>query len=188
MIPYTFIRHRAFSVSASLNLLQNHKLDPSQNSPTSSPWEAILKLGKQTSEGANGRGRFLNLWWSPLSKFFSKTRATVSTRFGATGISMIGVTRESVVQWFQSWHDIVSWWSRGSQLTTVQKIKSERTSFGNHLLSILKNNGINHLIARLKIVPFVVNAYLGGRRLTSTQALGFQIKLQKKDYPLPFHI
>lgn len=151
--------------------------DPSQNSPSQSPWEAILKLGRRTSEGQRGRARFLQLWRSSLQPFFSKEKATSSTVKGVVGISMIGLTRENVVQWFQSWHDLVSWWSRGSQLTTVQK--SERTSFGTYLLVILRNNGINHLIARLKIMLFVVNAYLGGRRLTSTAELGFRVKLQK---------
>lgn len=151
--------------------------DPSQNSPSSSPWDAILKLGRRTSEGARGRARFLQLWRSCLQPFFSKEKATSSTVKGVVGISMIGLTRENVVQWFQSWHGLVSWWSRGSQLTTVQK--SEAKNFGTYLLVILRNNGINHLIARLKIMLFVVNAYLGGRRLTSTANLGFRIRLQK---------
>jgi hypothetical protein len=151
--------------------------DPSQNSPTSSPWETILKLGRRTSEGQRGRSRFLNLWRSALQPFFAKRRATQSTVKGAVGISMIGLTRENVTQWFHSWHDIVSWWSRGSSLTTVQK--NERKSFGLFLARILKHNGINHVIARLKIMLFVVNAYLGGRRLTSTAELGFRIRLQK---------
>jgi hypothetical protein len=151
--------------------------DRSQNSPSQSPWEAILKLGRRTSEGQKGRARFLNLWRSPLAKFFAKNKATTSTRYGAVGISMIGLTCGNVVQWFNTWHDIVSWWSRGSELSTVQK--NERESFARYLLRILKNNGVNHLIARLKVMLFVVNAYLGGRRLTSTQNLGFRIKLQK---------
>lgn len=151
--------------------------DLSQNSPSLSPWETILKLGRRTSEGQKGRARFLNLFRSPLAKFFAKTKATTSTRYGAVGISMIGLNPGNVVQWFQSWHDIVSWWSRGSSLSTVQK--NERDTFARWLLRILRHNGINHLIARLKVMLFVVNAYLGGRRLTSTQNLGFRIKLQK---------
>lgn len=151
--------------------------DPSQNSPTASPWETVLKLGRRTSEGSAGRTRFLNLWRSVMQPFFSKVKATRSTIKGEIGISMIGLTRENVAQWFHTWHDLVSWWSRGSQLSTVQK--NERNSFGAFLSVILRNNGINHLIARLKIMLFVVNAYLGGRRLTSTEDLGFRIRLQK---------
>lgn len=150
--------------------------DPSQNSPSQSPWETILKLGKRTSEGQRGRTRFLNLFRSVLQPYFSKVKATQSTKVGVQGISMIGLTRENVVEWFCSWHDLVSWRSRGSLLTTAQQ--NERKSFGVYLSVILKNNGINHLIARLKVMLFVVNAYLGGRRLTSTQSLGFRVKLQ----------
>jgi hypothetical protein len=150
--------------------------DPSQNSPSLSPWESVLRLGRRTSEGQKGRARFMNLWRSPLQKFFAKNKATTSTRYGAVGISMIGLNCGNVVEWFCTWHDIVSWWSRGSQMTTAQK--NEREAFAVYLLRILKNNGINHLIARLKIMLFVVNAYLGGRRLTSTENLGFRIKLQ----------
>jgi len=151
--------------------------DPSKNSPSRDPFETILKLGKRSSEGQKGHARFLNLWRSQLQRFCSKSKATTSTRYGAVGISMIELNIGNVVQWFNTWHDIVSWWSRGSLMTTVQK--NEREAFAVYLLRILKNNGINHLISRLKIMLFVVNAYLGGRRLSSTESLGFRIKLQK---------
>jgi hypothetical protein len=151
--------------------------DPSQNSPPQSPWDSILLLdGKRSSTGARGKARFLNLWRSVLQPFFAKAKATKSTRYGAVGISMIGLNCRNVVKWFCQWHDLVSWWSRGSLLSTVQK--NERSSFAAYLLRILKNNGINHVIARLKIMLFVVNAYLGGRRLTDTTQLGFRVKLQ----------
>lgn len=151
--------------------------DPSQNSPKSSPWADILKLGRRTSEGRRGKERFLNLWRSRLSRFFAKKRATVSSVKGVQGISMIGLTGRNILQWFDSWHEIVSWWSRGSVLTTAQK--NESANFGRHLLGLLMNNGVNHVIARLKIMLFVVNAYLGGRRLTSTAELGFRVRLRK---------
>jgi hypothetical protein len=151
--------------------------DPSQNSPKLSPWDLILKLGKRTSEGRKGKNRFLYLFSSKLLSYKSKISASQSTITGSVGISMIGLTRENVCKWFDQWHDIVSWWSRGSLVTTTQE--AERKRFGSYLLVILKNNGINHLIARLKIMLFVVNAYLGGRRLDSTASLGFRVKLQK---------
>lgn len=150
--------------------------DPSQNSPSLDPFETVLKLGRRSSEGKKGKARYMNLFRSSLQEFFAPKKATMSTKAGAAGISMIGLTNSNIVKWFTQWHDIVSWWSRGSLLTTVQK--NERDSFGSYLKTIFENNGVNHLIARLKIMLFVVNAFLGGRRLTTTAELGFRVKLQ----------
>jgi len=167
--------------------------DTSQNSPTSQ-WGEILNLGNQTSTGSRGRTRFLNLWRTILQKFLSKSKVSNSTQMGVTGVSMIGLTSRNVRQWFHTWHDLLSWWSRGSVPATVQikkgsKVKLNKlskearldlhpfASFGIFLYRILRSNGVNHLIARLKIMLFVVNSYLGGRKLESTQALGFRIKL-----------
>lgn len=153
--------------------------DTSQNSPNptnTTPWGELLNLRpSQDSKGRRARGRFLSLFESSLKRFLHKSKLSCSTLRGFERISMIGLTRENVVQWFQTWHDLVSWWSRGSLATTVHK--AERTSFGLKLRTILVHNGISHLIARLKMMLFVVNAYLGGRRLSSTQSLGFRIRL-----------
>jgi hypothetical protein len=150
--------------------------DPSQNSPNLDPFETVLKLGRRSSDGRKGKARYLNLFRSKLQEFFAPVKATMSTKVGAAGISMIGLSGRNIEKWFHTWHDIVAWWSRGSKLTTVQK--NERSSFAVYLKTILENNGVNHLIARLKIMLFVVNAYLGGRRLTTTSELGFRIRLQ----------
>lgn len=149
---------------------------PSQNSPSTSPWETILKLGKRTSEGRKGRERFLNAFRSILQPFFAAQKVSSSTQYGVTGTSMIGLSVSNIRQWFHTWHDLLSWRSRGSSATTAQK--NGAIVFGAYLKRILRANGINHLIARLKIMLFVVNAYLGGRHLTDTQSLGFRIRLR----------
>jgi hypothetical protein len=154
----------------------------SQNSPspgkhsTSSPWGEVLNLGSQTSTGRRGKRRLLNLFSTRLTEFLSNRMVSTSTQSGTRGISMVQLSVSNIRQWFLSWHDIVSWWSRGSSMTTVHRV--EANSFALWLTQVLKRNGINHLIARMKIMLFVVNAYLGGRKLTSTQSLGFRIRLR----------
>jgi prophage antirepressor-like protein len=152
---------------------------PSQNSPhpkPTSPWGDLLNLGsKQTSQGRRGRRRLLNLFNTRLESFLSKHKVSQSTSFGSKAVSMVGLTVGNTCKWFTSWHDTVSWWSRGSSMSTVQAV--EANSFGLRLSRVLKNNGVNHLISRLKIMLFTVNAFLGGRKLKSTADLGYRIRL-----------
>lgn len=115
------------------------------------------------------------LFHSTLTPFTVKVMGQGESPDLFEGVSMVKLTPRNICQWFHKWHDVLSWWSRGSQLATVSR--DERTSFGIYLRKILSRHGINHLIARLKIMLFVVNAYLGGRKLTSTQGLGFRVRL-----------
>jgi hypothetical protein len=157
----------------------NSSSQNSQNSPprhgSPSPWGEVLNLGSQSSEGRRGRRRLLNLFSTRLTEFLSNQKVSTSTQSGTRGISMVQLSVSNIRQWFRSWHEIVSWWSRGSSMTTVHRV--EANSFAIWLTQVLKRNGINHLIARMKIMLFVVNSYLGGRKLNSTQPLGFRIRL-----------
>jgi len=155
---------------------QNSQNSPTRPSQSSSPWGETLNLGSQTSEGNRGKKRLLTLFSSKLQGFVGSQKVSNSTQAGSRGISMVQLSVDNIRQWFTSWHEIVSWWSRGSSMTTVHR--TEANSFALWLTQVLKRNGINHLIARLKIMLFVVNAYLGGRKLKSTQTLGFRIRLR----------
>lgn len=154
---------------------QNSQNSPNHNPRPTSPWGDLLNLGSQTSRGRRGRRRLLNLFSSRLQEFVSPHKVSNTTQAGVRGISMVQLTGSNIRQWFQSWHDLVSWWSRGSTMSTVSRI--EANSFGLWCEKVLRKHGIAHLISRFKIMLFVVNAYLGGRKLTSTQALGFRIRL-----------
>jgi len=161
----------------------NNQKSPPPRSRTPSPWGEILNLGYQTSQGRRGKRRLLNIFSTRLSEFLSNRKVSTSTQTGTRGISMVQLSVSNIRQWFSSWHEIVSWWSRGSSMTTVHRVESN--SFAIWLTQVLKRNGINHLIARMKIMLFVVNSYLGGRKLTSTQSLGFRIRLRNG---LPAHL
>lgn len=154
-----------------------------QKSPHSQ-WDEVLNFGRQTSKGSRGRQRLLQMWRSQLQPFFAKRKLSSSTKVGVESISMVKLTVGNVCEWFHSWYQLVSWWSRGSNYTTV-RLSREQGSFARHLQTVLKSNGTNNLIARLKIMLFVVNAFLGGRRLDSTEELGFRVSLS---HGLPRHI
>jgi hypothetical protein len=91
-------------------------------------------------------------------------------------VLMVNLTEGNFIKWFHTWHERLSWWSRGSQIATVPRV--EANSFGLKLYHIWKKNGVNHMINRMKIMLYVVNAFLGGRKVTSTADLGFRIRLR----------
>lgn len=143
--------------------------DSSKTSPTyGHPFLEELQYKGSPVSRARGEKRVLNLFHSPFKNM--KARAVDGEK-----VSMITLTHRNVCSWFTKWHDMVSWWTRGSQLTTVAM--AERTTFGLQLLSYLKHNGINYVISRMKISLFVLNSFLGGKKLASTQDLGMRIKL-----------
>jgi hypothetical protein len=105
---------------------------------------------------------------SPLLRF-------VEGSTSAIGSLMIKLTDGNILEWLTMWHERLHWWSRATVPGTISR--TEVNTFGHFLRHILRHNGINHVIQRLKIMLFVVNAYLGGRKLTTTQGLGFRIRL-----------
>lgn len=50
--------------------------------------------------------------------------------------------------------------------------------FAKHLQDLIRHNGIDFTIARLKVMLFALYSYVGGNPLSSTAELGHQIKLQ----------
>jgi hypothetical protein len=89
--------------------------------------------------------------------------------------SMIKIHQGNLLDWLQIWYNKVHFWARGSLPTTVHV--HERNSFGHTLRRLLVTQGLTTVIARMKISLFVLNSYVGGIRVTSTQDLGIRIRL-----------
>jgi hypothetical protein len=119
------------------------------------------------------RTRLMSMFNSLLKAF---KKANKSGSQGEQESLMIKLSDGNILQWFQTWHSQLSWWSRGSQMSTVAT--AERNSFGLQLRHFLRYQGINALIMRLKISLFAVNSYLGGNSLKSTESLGMRIRLR----------
>lgn len=158
---------------------------PSQNSPTfvesmTHPYlEGITFTGKEGSEsGRRAKGRIQTFFKSRLDSFRKK-----EIKVDTLGIkrwekvTMVNLNSRNVAKWFNQWHSLVSWWSRGSLMSTVAE--AERNSFGLGLKSSLQKRGIQDVIRRLKVSLCVVNSFLGGQRLTTTQPLGLRMRLSK---------
>lgn len=151
---------------------------PSQNSPSPKSLRLVLEefiFGTRQSQGSRGRKRARFFFSSKLLPFAVRVNGTRGFGLLEDGILMVKLTERNLLQWFHTWHDNLSWWSRGSQLATVPRL--ERNLFGTRILKLFVSHGVNHLIQRFKIMLYVVNAYLGGRKLTSTVDLGFRIRL-----------
>jgi len=117
------------------------------------------------------RGHTLRtLLTSPLTRF-------TDSETGEAGTLMVKLTDGNILQWLTMWHNRLHWWSRSTVPGIVTS--AEVSTFAIYLKGLFLRHGINHIIQRLKISLFVVNAYLGGRRMTSTQDLGFRIRLSK---------
>jgi len=151
--------------------------DPnSQNSPplTDPATNDILMdffFPKGTKKVAVSRRRghtLRTLLTSPLIRF-------TDSETGEAGTLMVKLTNGNILQWLTMWHNRLHWWSRSTVPGIVTA--AEVTSFAIYLKGLFLRHGINHLIQRFKISLFVVNAYLGGRRMTTTQDLGFRIRL-----------
>jgi hypothetical protein len=160
--------------------------DQSLNSQNSPPrvtdelfghFQTIAVFGNQRGGTKAAARRLGNLFNSLLSRFRHKEPGPKDSKGNNTWTetSMIKLSKGNLLQWFLTWHDQVSWWSRGSECSTVAK--AERAAFGHSLVNIFVHNGINQLIMRLKISLFVVNSFLGGTVLKSTQSLGMRIRL-----------
>jgi len=153
--------------------------DPSTGSSQNSPKELANRsvpfaLGPMSS---TARRRLQTMFNSLLDRFLLRERTYKTSSGPATmeKTSMIKLTGRNARHWFTTWYNLVSWYSRGTTITTVAM--TERNSFGLYLVRILKTRGIMEVIQRFKISLFVINSYLGGKRMTTTEDLGKRIRL-----------
>lgn len=147
----------------------DNSADPnSQNSPENfreHPWLSALLPKKGKANKARKQVRYM----------FHSPFANPSWRMKGSEESMIKLHQGNLLDWLRIWYNKVSFWVKGSLPTTVHV--HERNSFGHTLRRLLVNQGLTHMIARMKICLFVLNAYVGGIRIESTQDLGFRIRL-----------
>lgn len=153
----------------------NSSTGSSQNSPKEIANRSVpFALGPMSS---TARRRLQTMFNSLLDRFLLRER-TYKTDSGPASMektSMIKLTSRNARHWFTTWYNLVSWYSRGTAITTVAM--TERNTFGLYVVRILKTRGIMEVISRFKIMLFVVNSYLGGRKLTTTQDLGKRVRL-----------
>lgn len=128
-----------------------------------------------TPMSSSSRRRLQTMFSSLLDKFLHKERKGSGPTATFEKTSMIKLTVRNARHWFNQWYNLVSWYSRGNAITTVAM--TERNSFALYVVRILKNRGIMDLITKFKIMLFVVNSYLGGKKLSHTQDLGTRVRL-----------
>jgi len=143
-----------------------HSTDPSsQNSPYKGhPWlSAFSRKG-----GSRALKKVKYQFHSPFSTRYWKGRNSETT--------MIQIHEGNLMDWLRIWSAKLHFWARGFYPVPIVH-RTETMAFGHNLLRILKTQGIQALILRLKICLFAVNSYMGGTKLSSTQDLGFRVRL-----------
>lgn len=110
------------------------------------------------------------------AKQLLRSALTEFSVMGDSGSLMVKLSDGNIRKWLTMWHDRLHWLSRATVPGNITNL--EVSSFAENLRRLLKHNGVNSLIQRFKISLFVVNAYIGGRKLLSTQDLGMRIRLR----------
>jgi len=151
----------------------DNSADPnSQNSPVAlktlreHPWLSAL-LPRSKGRANKARKQVKYLFHSPFANPHWREKGSEE--------SMIKIHQGNLLDWLRIWYNKVHFWARGSLPTTVHV--HERNSFGHTLRRLLVTQGLTTVIARMKISLFVLNSYVGGIRVTSTQDLGLRIRL-----------
>nr|QDH87172.1 MAG: RNA-dependent RNA polymerase [Mitovirus sp.] len=159
--------------SPSVSPSSDSSSDSSQNSPShinniNVPFMAGTVSGTE-------RRRLQTLFSSPIQPFLQRVRERIEGKSVMVKTSMVQLFSRNARAWFNQWYNLLSWWTRGTRNSTVAT--TERNTFGLWVVQILKHNGASHLIARFKIMLFVLNSFLSGKKLASTQDLGFRVRL-----------
>jgi len=89
--------------------------------------------------------------------------------------SMITLSSGNIGKWLFRWAFKLHWWAKGSTLSIADRKDLRR--FRDHLLTVYETRGTNAVINRLKIYLFVLNSYMGGQKMTSTESLGTRVRL-----------
>jgi len=139
---------------------------PSQNSPQSAshPFLDAILTGNQ-SRAANSRSAK-----NSVSYLFHSPFLGWRSRKDGEYESMIAVTDRNIRTWITRWHDLVSWFSRGSSMSTVAM--AERNTFSARARTIFLHNGVQFLILYLKGCLFIINSYLSGKKCTGKDIPG----------------
>jgi len=89
--------------------------------------------------------------------------------------NMAVVTEGNLLGLFGTW--AYHLWSKIEGLRSSKKHRHEVRLFVEYLLTLFRRHGATHLIARLKIYLFVVNSFIAGQKLETTEQLGFRVRL-----------
>lgn len=145
---------------------------PSQNSPRDSrhPYLNEFYTGSRKSL-RHALKRVYHQFDTPFGDFLGTKRSFE----GTVKALMIPVSDRNIRTLLVRWFDKLAYWKTGSKASYVTKV--ETNSFGLYLARVARTQGANAVIQRLKIGLFVLNSYVGGSRLTSTQDLGLRIRL-----------
>jgi len=119
---------------------------------------------------------FRNGLWSVFIKARSWIPANikVDANTGAIGLPIVSGTQTV-------WKTTMMWGRQAfhySGLTRQSLCFSSLEHLGRHLVTILEHQGPNRLIQRLKIYLFVMNNYIGGERMKTTEPLGIRVRLK----------
>jgi hypothetical protein len=144
----------------------------SQNSPINThPYLDEFFTGKRKSRLAAIK-RVTYLFKAPYQDLLSAKRNFE----GTVKALMIPVTDGNIRTLLGRWFNQLTFWKTGSKANTLHR--TEHNTFSLYLARIVRTQGVNAVILRLKIGLFVLNSYMGGKRLLSTQALGMRIRLR----------
>jgi hypothetical protein len=160
--------NKTLKVLATPEDTRDSSTDTSPNSPpTNDPFVESLISGKQSPTARRRVGL--------LSHLFSSGFGHWRSRKDGEERSMVKVTDRNIRTCIHRWHDVLSWWSRGSPTTTV--VMAERSSFSAAVQQLFRNNGIQFTILYLKGCLFVVNTFLSGKKI-STQDVPGSVKVR----------
>lgn len=144
----------------------------SQNSPINThPFLDEFFTGKRKSR-TQAIKRVVYLFKAPYQDLLSAKRNFE----GTVKALMIPVTDRNIRTLLVRWFTQLTFWKTGSKANTLHR--TEVNTFSLYLARIVRTQGVNAVISRLKIGLFTLNSYMGGKRLLSTQNLGLRIRLR----------
>jgi hypothetical protein len=135
------------------------------------PFLSEFYTGSRKSQKAAAK-RVYHLFDTPFSDFL-KLKKNFS---GTVKSLMIPVSYGNIRDLLLRWYDLLVWWRTGSKTATLHRV--EMNSFALYLRKLAKFQGINSVILHMKLGLFVLNSYVGGKKMTTTQELGRRISLR----------
>lgn len=128
----------------------------SQNSPSRLEFISKLLLGNQSLLSRKREKTAAHLFSSGFQHWLKVVEGRKE--------SMVCLANRNVAACITRWHDLLSWWSRGSTMSTVVRI--ERAAFALKIQRLHRYNGVQFCILYLKGCLFIINSFFSGKKLT----------------------
>jgi len=154
--------NKTLKVLATPEDTRDSSTNPPNTPPQPDPFIQSLLRGNQSATANSRKGL--------ISHLFSTGFSVWKSRKDGEERSMVRVTDRNIRTCIHRWHDVLSWWSRGSPNTTV--VMAERSSFSARVQLLYRCNGIQYVILYLKGCLFVVNTFLSGKKLSTREIPG----------------